>query len=66
MELTMNKPKGMPSNEIIAEVVARKVFAKRGNHSEAHISELELAAIINAALVTYESTAEVFENGVAK
>jgi hypothetical protein len=40
----------MPSNEMIADGMARKVFAKRGNHSEAHLSELELAAIINAAL----------------
>lgn len=42
--------RGMPSNEMIADGMARKVFAKRGNHSEAHLSELELAAIINAAL----------------
>lgn len=26
--------------------VARKVFAKRGNHSEAHLSEGELAALL--------------------
>ena len=42
--------KSMPSNETIADAAARKVFARRGNRSEAHISELELAAIVNAAL----------------
>ena len=35
---------------MVADAVARKVFAKRGNHSEAHLSELELAAIIKLAL----------------
>lgn len=57
----MNKPSGMPSNEMIADAVARKVFAKRGNHSEAHVSEVELAAIINAALVHYEWLAAQLE-----
>lgn len=28
---------------------ARKVFAKRGNHSEVHLSEAELAALIAVA-----------------
>lgn len=27
-------------------IVARKLFEKRGNHSEAHLTELELAALI--------------------
>lgn len=30
--------------------LARKVFAKRGNHSEAHMSELELAALLTIAV----------------
>jgi hypothetical protein len=35
---------------MIAEAVARKVFAQRGNHSEAHLSEAELAGCLQAAL----------------
>jgi len=31
------------------QMIARKVFAKRGNHSEAHISEAELAALLALA-----------------
>ncbi len=42
--------KGLPSNEQIAEAMARKVFAQRGNHSEAHLRELELAGWIQAAM----------------
>ncbi len=42
--------RGVPSNEMIAEAVARKVFAQRGNHSEAHLSEAELAGCLQAAL----------------
>lgn len=57
----MNKPAGMPSNEMIADAVARKVFARRGNHSEAHVSEVELAAIINTALLHYEWLAAQLE-----
>ncbi len=34
---------------IVAKSMARLVFDKRGNHSEAHISEAELAAYIAAA-----------------
>jgi hypothetical protein len=30
----------------IGQALARQVFAKRGNHSEAHLSEVELAACI--------------------
>jgi hypothetical protein len=30
----------------IGQHLARQIFQKRGNHSEAHLSELELAAII--------------------
>jgi|HubBroStandDraft_3_1064219.scaffolds.fasta_scaffold21928_1 hypothetical protein len=54
----MNKPKGMPSNEMIADGMARKVFAKRGNRPKAYVTELELASIINAALESYEAMAE--------
>jgi hypothetical protein len=31
------------------KTIARKVFAKRGNHSEAHVSEAELAALLAIA-----------------
>jgi ATP-dependent helicase/DNAse subunit B len=50
--------KAMPSNEMIADHMARKVFARRGNRSEAHLGELELAAIINAALETRDELAK--------
>lgn len=33
----------------IGRTLARKVFAKRGDHTEAHISELELAALLALA-----------------
>jgi hypothetical protein len=29
--------------------IARKFFAKRGNHSEVHLSELELASLLTVA-----------------
>ncbi len=51
---------------MIADTVARKVFAKRGNHSEAHISELELAAIINTALLHYEWLAAQLESDASQ
>lgn len=35
----------------MGRVVARQVFAKRGNHSEAHLTEAELAQIVAAALI---------------
>jgi hypothetical protein len=38
------------SPERIARHAARIVFRKRGNHGEAHLSEVELAAIIEAAV----------------
>lgn len=34
----------------VAAHAARLVFRRRGNHSEAHLSEIELAAIIEAAV----------------
>lgn len=34
----------------VSEKVARKVFEKRGNHSEAHLSEAELKSIIDVAI----------------
>lgn len=33
----------------IGRQLARKVFEKRGNHTEAHLSEMELAAICSLA-----------------
>lgn len=33
----------------IGKMVARRVFRERGNHSEAHISEAELAVIASMA-----------------
>jgi hypothetical protein len=57
----VNAPQDMPRTEMMADAVARKVFAKRGNHSEAHVTELELAAIINAALLSYLSVAKQME-----
>ncbi len=33
----------------IGEVMARRVFAKRGNNSEVHLTELELAAMLALA-----------------
>lgn len=38
------------SPQRIAQYTARIVFKKRGNHSEAHLSEVELAAIIETAV----------------
>lgn len=40
-----------PAN--IGKAVARCVFERRGNHSEAHISENELAAVITEAVKLY-------------
>jgi hypothetical protein len=34
----------------IAQKLARQVFEKRGNHSEAHISEVELIALLAVAV----------------
>jgi hypothetical protein len=39
----------------IGKRVARKVFEDRGNHSEAHIKEEELAAIVESAVRVYRS-----------
>jgi hypothetical protein len=38
------------SPERIARHAARIVFRKRGNHSEAHLSERELASIVESAV----------------
>ena len=35
--------------ERIGKIVARRVFRERGNHSEAHLSEAELAIIASLA-----------------
>ncbi len=57
----MSNPKGLPSNEMIADATARKVFAKHGNRSEAHLSEAELADWIKAALDTRDNLAKSLE-----
>ena len=41
----------------IGAQLARMVFAKRGNHSEAHISEMELAALLALAAALGERQA---------
>lgn len=41
----------MNSAKDIGKAAARVVFRKRGNHSEAHLTEPELAAIIEAAVI---------------
>ena len=46
----------MPSSELsykLGKAVARKIFDKRGNHSEAHLSEDELSTIIIASIELY-------------
>lgn len=45
-------PNPHPRAELIANKVARFVFNKRGNHTEAHISELELAGIVRFGIET--------------
>ena len=37
----------------IGRTVARMLFAKRGNHSEAHLDEAELAALVAIGVDTY-------------
>jgi len=59
--LPSNDMRGLPSNEMIADATARKVFAQRGNRSEAHLSEVELAACIKAALDTRDNLAKALE-----
>jgi hypothetical protein len=34
----------------LAMALARQFFAKRGNHSEAHVTEAELAALLALAI----------------
>lgn len=36
----------VPASVKAGQVLAQRVFAKRGNHSEAHLSQLELAALL--------------------
>jgi site-specific recombinase len=44
----------------IGKLLARKIFEGRGNHSEAHITEKELAAMFEAAaLLALGKTAAV-------
>lgn len=47
----MNEPKQFATNDAVdvGMAMARKVFAKRGNHSEIHLSEGELAGLLGAA-----------------
>lgn len=47
----------MRSTEI-GDAVARKMFAQRGNHSEIHLSEEELAALLTAAAVVARQSPE--------
>jgi len=46
-----------------ARPFARKVFAKRGNHSEAHITEAELIALLALFLVVAQQDTECSECG---
>jgi hypothetical protein len=43
----------MKDSEDISRKVARRVFQARGNHAEAHLSEAELAAILEIAIELY-------------
>lgn len=43
-------PHPHPVAEVVARRAARTVFQKRGNRSEAHLSETELRVIIQAAI----------------
>lgn len=42
-----------PAN--IGKAVARKMFERRGNHAEMHITENELAAILTEAIRFYQT-----------
>jgi len=42
-------PTTSPAAARIGQELARKVFARRGNHTEAHIREHELAALLALA-----------------
>lgn len=44
----------------IGKKLARKLFERRGNHSEMHLSEAELAEIIQAAVEWADKTAIEF------
>ncbi len=43
---------GMPTEtaEKVGAAVARRLFESRGNHSEAHLSEIELATLIAVSI----------------
>lgn len=43
---------------LLAQSMARLVFKKRGDHSEAHIQEAELAAIIETTILVYKDRLE--------
>lgn len=40
-------------------IFARKFFAKRGNHAEAHVSEIELAALLSVVFEQGQKAANV-------
>jgi hypothetical protein len=47
-------PNSIPTDKtppVIAARLARKLFAQRGNHSEMHVSEADLSAMLEAAIV---------------
>lgn len=39
-----------PASRHVGETAARRLFARRGDHAEAHLTELELAAVVAAAV----------------
>lgn len=45
------------TNQTMGARLARKLFDRRGNHSEMHLSEVELATIIDAAIEWADKTA---------
>jgi hypothetical protein len=46
----------------IGRHLARELFDARGNHSEVHLSEVELAALLTLAVERSELPAEFFED----
>jgi hypothetical protein len=46
----------------IGRYLARELFAARGNHSEVHLSEAELVALLALAVERSELPAEFFED----
>lgn len=43
-------PRRVKISEVVSTHAARVIFRKRGNHTEAHLSELELRVIVQAAI----------------